>query len=140
MAEQRALLQAMGLSELDTDNDKFIKNGKDFSTRIKLQDAVLKTTFVEKPDGPQLWATAKAPASSAGQIPKCHMQVTVVYISATIPKGNTDGTDISDIPKETFLPRNLAGEWSLENLFFSNSNPDKPHKGIYLASPTNVYD
>ena len=140
MAEQRALLQAMGLSELDTDNNKFIKNGKDYPTRKKLQDLVLKTTIVEKPDGPQLWATEKATATSAGQIPKCHMQVTVVSVSATIPKGNTDGTDINDIPKENFLPRELAGEWSLEKLFYSNSNPEKPHKGIFIASPTCVYD
>ena len=25
-------------------------------------------------------------------------------------------------------------------MFYSNTNPDKPNKGIYLASPTNVYD
>ena len=79
MAEQRALIQAMGLSELDTDNDKFIKNGKDYPTRKKLQALVLKSTITDnKPDGPLLWATEKATATSAGQIPKCHMQVTVV--------------------------------------------------------------
>ena len=105
MAGEVAKRQAMNLSELDVDNDQFIKNNKDFVKKIKLQDACLKTTFVEKPDGPQLWATSKPPVSAAGQIPKYHMQVTVVYISSTIPKGNTDGSDITDIPKETFLPR-----------------------------------
>ena len=121
----------MGLSELDTDNDKFIKNGKDQPTRKKLQALVLKSTITDnKPDGPQLWATEKATATSAGQIPKCHMQVTVVSISATVPGGNEDGTDINDIPKEYILPKDLAGEWSIEKLFYSNSNPEKPHKGI----------
>ena len=47
MAEQRALIQAMGLSELDTDNDKFIKNGKDYPTRKKLQALVLKSTITD---------------------------------------------------------------------------------------------
>ena len=37
MAEQQALIRAMGLSELDTDNDKFIKNGKDYNQRKNLQ-------------------------------------------------------------------------------------------------------
>ena len=141
MADQKALIQAMGLSELDTDNDTFIKHGKDFPTRKKLQGLVLKSTIPDsKPDGPQLWATEKTPVTAAGQTVKCHMQVTVVSISATIPRGNTDGSDIDDIPKENFLPRELASEWSLEKLFYSNSNPEKPHKGIFIAAPTNVYD
>ena len=143
MAGEKAKRQAMNLSELDEDNDKFIKNNKDFVTKIKLQDACLKTTFVEKtekPEGPALWATSKPPASASNPNKKCHMQVTVVLIKATIPNGNTDGTDKSDLPVETFLPRNLAGEWSIENMFYSNSNPDKPNKGIYIACPTNVYD
>ena len=55
MAEQKALIRAMGLSELDTDNDKFIKNGKDYPTRKKLQALVLKSTLADdKPDGPLL--------------------------------------------------------------------------------------
>ena len=103
MAEQKALIQAMGLSELDTDNDKFIKNGKDYNQR-------------KNPDGPELWATEKNTAPSAGQIPKCHMQVTIAVVSASIPKGNKDGTPI-DIPKEHILPKELAVEWSLEKLF-----------------------
>ena len=57
MAEQEALRQAMGLSELDTDNDELIKNGKDFGKRKKLLALVMKTTIAEKPDGPHLWAT-----------------------------------------------------------------------------------
>ena len=117
----------MGLSDLDPDNDKIIKQGKDFATRKRLQDLVLQTTIAEKPDGPQLWATEKTPANAAGPVPKCHMQVTVVNISAVVPRGNQDGSDIDDVPKEAFIPRKLAGEWSMENLFFSNSNPEKPH-------------
>ena len=140
MEEKEALRQAMGLSDLDTDNDEIIKNGKDFAKRKKLQALVMKTTIADKPEGPQLWATEKVAVTAAGQIPKCHMQVTVVKVSTTVPNGNPDGTDITDIPKEHFLPKDLAGAWSLEKLFYSNSNPDKPHKGIYLASPTSVYD
>ena len=109
----------MGLSDLDPDNDKIIKQGKDFDTRKRLQDLALQTTIVEKPDGPVLWATEKAPANAAGPVPKCHMQVTVVNISALAPRGNTDGTDIVP-PKEIFIPRELAGEWSIENLSCSN--------------------
>ena len=67
------------------------------------------------------------------------MQVTVVQVSALVPKGNPDDLDITDIPKEVFIPRELAGAWSLEKLFYSNSNPDKPHKGVFLASPTSHY-
>ena len=52
MAEQEALRQAMGLSELDTDNDEIIKNGKDFNKRKKLQALLLKTTIADKPEGP----------------------------------------------------------------------------------------
>ena len=70
----------MGLSDLNPDNDKIIKQGKDFSTRKRLQNQVLKTTIAEKPDGPHLWATEKAVVSSAGPISKCHMQVTVYYL------------------------------------------------------------
>ena len=97
----------MGLSDLDTNNDKIIKQGKDFATRKRLQDLVLQTTIAEKPDGPQLWATEKTPANAAGPVPKCHMQVTVVNISALVPRGNTDGTDIVP-PKEIFIPRNYT--------------------------------
>ena len=128
----------MGRSELDTDNDKFIKNGKDFPGRRLLQEEIFKSTLNDsKIDGPQLWATEKSATSSAA---KCHMQVTVVSISAFITKGNTDGSDINNIPKEYILPRKLAGEWSLEKLFYSNSNPEKPHKGINIAFPPQVYD
>ena len=42
----------MGLSNLDPDNDKVIKQGKDFATRKELQDLVLTTNIGEKPDGP----------------------------------------------------------------------------------------
>ena len=66
------------------------------------------------------------------------MQVTVVNISALVPRGNTDGSDISP-PKEAFIPRELAGEWSIENLSCSNSNPEKPHKGVNMASPVQHY-
>ena len=122
MAGQKALIQAMGLSELDKDNYKFIKNGKDFPDRKKLQELVLKSTIADdKPDGPTLWATEKVVATSAGQIPKCHMQVTVAVISATIPNGKPDGSHIDDIPKEHMLPKDLAAEWSIEKLFYSNS-------------------
>ena len=130
--------KAMGLPDLDTNNDKIIKQGKDFATRKRLQDLVLQTTIVEKPDGPHLWATEKAPANAAGPVPKCHMQVTVVNISALVPRGNQDGSDISP-PKEAFIPRKLAGEWSIENLSCSNSNPEKPHKGVKMASPDEFY-
>ena len=99
MAEQKALIQAMGLSELDTDNDKFIRNGKDYNQRKNLQDKILQSSLTDnRPDGPELWATEKATAPSAGQIPKCHLQVTIAVVSASIPKGNDDGTPI-DIPK-----------------------------------------
>ena len=134
-------MQAMGLSELDTDNDKFIKNGKDFPQKKLLQELVLKSIITDnKPDGPQLWATEKVTATAAGIIPKCNMQVTVASISAIIPAGNGDGTDIVDIPKEHIIPRDLAGEWSQEKLSFSNSNPEKPYRGIFMASPTTSYD
>ena len=143
MAGDKAKRLAMNLSELDEDNDKFIKNNKDFTTKTNLQEACLKTTFVdktEKPEGPILWATSKPTSSSTNPNQKCHMPVTVVLIKATIPKGNTDGTDMNNLPVETFIPRILTGEWSIGNMFYSNSNPDKPNKGIYLACPTNVYD
>ena len=113
MEAQEAVRRAMSLSALDPDNDKIIKQGRDFATRKILQNQVMKTTIAEKPDGPQLWATEKTAANAAGPIPKCHMQVTVVNISATVPRGNTDGSDIADIPKEVFIPRELAGEWSI---------------------------
>ena len=80
----------------------------------------MKTTIAEKPEGPVLWATDKAVVTQA-VIPKCHMQVTVVSVSATVPRGNQDGSDINDIPKEFFIPRELASEWSLEKLFYSKS-------------------
>ena len=128
-----AQIQAMGLSKLDTDNDKFIQHGKDFTTRKNLQTEIIKSTLNDsKIDGPELWAVEKVKEKSEA---KCHMQVTVVSISAFIPKGNTDGSDIDDIPKEYILPRKLAGEWSLEKLFYSNSYPEKPSKGINIASP-----
>ena len=125
----------MGLSDLDTDNDKIISSSRDFDKRKQLQDLVMKTTIAPKPIGPQLWALAKTVVTNGGVIPKCHMQVTVVTVSATVPRGNTDGTDINDIPKEVFLPRDLAGAWSIEKLSYSNSNPAKPHKGIYIWLP-----
>ena len=93
-------MQTMGLSALDTDNDGIIKNGKDFNKRKKLQALVLKTTIADKPEGPQLWATEKTAVTAVGVIPKCHMQVTVVTVSAIVPRGNTDGSDIADIPTE----------------------------------------
>ena len=130
----------MGLSDLDTDNDKIISSSRDFDKRKQLQELVMKTTIAPKPIGPQLWALAKTVITNGGVIPKCHMQVTVVTVSATVPRGNTDGTDINDIPKEVFLPRDLAGAWSMEKLSYSNSNPEKPHKGIYMASPVSHYD
>ena len=130
----------MGLSDLDTDNDKIIISSRDFDKRKQLQDLVMKTTIAPKPIGPQLWVLAKTVITNGGVIPKCHMQVTVVTVSATVPRGNTDGTDINDIPKEVFIPRDLAGEWSMEKLSYSNSNPEKPHKGIYMASPVSYYD
>ena len=128
----------MGLSDLDTNNDKIVKQGKDFTTRKRLQNQVMKTTIAEKPEGPFLWATEKAAVTTA-VIPKCHMQVTVATVSATVPRGNTDGSDIDDIPKEVFVPRKLAGEWSIEKLFYTNSNPEKPRKGVHMAAPVNHY-
>ena len=129
----------MGLSDMDTDNDRIVKQkAADFTTRKKLQSQVMKTTIAEKPEGPALWATDKVVVDT-GIINKCNMQVTVATVSATVPNGNTDGTDIDDIPKETFIPMKLAGEWSLEKLFYTNSNPEKPHKGVYLAAPVNHY-
>ena len=113
MADAKARRLAMNLSELDEENDKFIKNNKDFTTKTSLQDACLKTTFVdktEKPEGPILWATSKPAQSSADSTKKCHMGVTVVVIKASINKGNTDGTDMNDLPVETFIPRTLTGE------------------------------
>ena len=68
------------------------------------------------------------------------MQVTVAVISATIPKGNSDDSDIDDLPKEHMLPKDLEAEWSMEKLFYTNSNPEKTYKGIYMAAPTNIYD
>ena len=129
----------MGLSDMDTDNDRIVKQkAADCTTRKKLQSQVMKTTIAEKPEGPALWATDKVVVDT-GIINKCNMQVTVATVSATVPNGNTDGTDIDDIPKETFIPMKLAGEWSLEKLFYTNSNPEKPHKGVYLAAPVNHY-
>ena len=116
MAEQKALIQAMGLSELDTDNDKFINNGKDYNQRKNLQDKILQSELTDnEPDGPDLWATEKNTAPSAGQIPKCHIQMTIAVVSATIPKGNSDGSSL-DIPKEHILPKELAAEWSFGNI------------------------
>ena len=129
----------MGLSDLDNDNDKIVKQkAADFTTRKKLQNLVMKTTIAEKPEGLVLWAIENAVVTQA-VIPKCHMQVTVVSVSATVPRGNQDGSDINDIPKEFFIPRELAGEWSIEKLFYSNSNPDKPRKGVHMAAPPNHY-
>ena len=135
-----ALQQAMGLSELDPDNDKVISSSRDYDKRKQLQELVMKTTIAPKPVGPQLWALAKTIVTNGIVIPKCHMQVTVVSVSAAVPRGNTDGSDINDIPKEVFIPRNLAGEWSIEKLFYTNSNPEKPHKGVYMAAPVSYYD
>ena len=98
----------------------------------------MKTTIAEKPEGPTLWATDKVVVAT-GVINKCNMQVTVATVSATVPNGNTDGTDIDDIPKEVFIPMKLAGEWSIEKLFYTNSNPEKPRKGVYMAAPVNHY-
>ena len=139
MEDQDTLRRAMGLSDMDTDNDTIVKQkAADCTTRKKLQNQVMKTTIAEKPEGPALWATDKVVVDS-GTINKCNMQVTVATVSATVPKGNTDGTDIDDIPKEVFIPMKLAGEWSIEKLFYTNSNPEKPHKGVYLAAPVNLY-
>ena len=138
MEGQEMLRKAMGLSSLDPDNDKVIKQGKDFATRKELQDLVLTTNIGEKPDGPELWATEKASANTTGSSPKCHMQVTVVSLTAVIPGGNEDNSDITP-PKEVFIPRELAGEWSIENLFCSNSYPEKPHKGVNMAAPVSFY-
>ena len=130
----------MGLSELDSTNDKILgQKATDLATRKKLQTQVLKTNISEKPEGPNLWAVEKTAATGAGPTLKCHMQVTVVYLTASIPRGNTDGTDINDIGKEYFIPRKLAGEWSLEKLFYTNSNPDKPHKGRHMAAHPRTY-
>ena len=121
----------MGLSDLDNTNDKILgQKATDLTTRKKLQALVLKTTIAEKPEGPTLWAIEKTAATAAGPTLKCHMQVTVAYLTASVPRGNTDGSDINDIGKEYFIPRKLAGEWSLEKLFYSSSNPDKPRKGV----------
>ena len=141
MENKEAFRKAMGLSDLDSSNDKIIKmKPKDFDDRKKIQDLDLSNNIWEKPDGPVLWAIEKPVVTNGGTINKCNMQVTVVSVSAMVPGGNTDGTNITDIPKEHFIPRKLASEWSLEKLFYSNSNPDKPHKGIYMATPTNHYD
>ena len=141
METKEASRKAMGLSDLDSINDKIIKTrSKDFEARKKIQDQVLKTKIWEKPEGTELWATQKAVATNGGIALKCHVQVTVVSVSAMVPGGNTDSSDIDDIPQEHFVPRELASEWSLEKLFYSNSNPDKPHKGIYMAAPTDHYD
>ena len=65
MAGVKAKRQAMNLSELDEDNDKFIKHNKDFVTKIKLQDACLKTTFMEKTEKPE------GPTKSIRQQSRC---------------------------------------------------------------------
>ena len=139
MEDQENLRRAMGLSDLDTDNDTIVKQkAADCSTRKKLQSLVLKTTIADKPEGPALWATDKVVVTE-GVINKCNAQVTVVNVSATVPRGNTDGTDITDIPKETFIPMSLSGEWSIEQLFYVNTNPEKNHKGLNIPAPVNHY-
>ena len=141
MENKEALRRAMGLSDLDSSNDKIIKmKPRDFDDRKKIQDLVLSNNIWEKPDGPELWAIQKPVVTNGGSINKCNVQVTVVSVSAMVPGGNADDSDIDDIPQEHFVPRELASEWSLEKLFYSNSNPDKPHKGIYMAAPTDHYD
>ena len=115
MGDQDTLRKAMGLSDLDS-NDFIIKQKeKDCEQRKKLQGLVLKTNIAEKPEGPDLWAVDRVTTAENQQ--KCNVQVTVVQVSALIPRGNTDGSDIDDIPKETFVPMKLSGEWSLEQLF-----------------------
>ena len=137
MEDQDTLRKAMGLSDLDS-NDIIIKQKqKDCDERKKLQDLVLKTNIGEKPEGPDLWAVDRVAATENQQ--KCNVQVTVVQVSAVIPRGNGDGTDITDIPKEFFIPMKLSGEWSIEQLFYSNSKPDKKHSGLNIAAPTNIY-
>ena len=114
----------MGLSDLDTNNDTIVKQkATDCTTRKKLQSLVLKTTIADKPEGPALWATGKV-VMTEGVINKCNVQVTVVSVSATVPRGNTDGSDITDIPKETFVPMSLSGEWSICLLYTSPSPRD----------------
>ena len=140
MEDQDPIRKAMGLSDLDTNNDKIVgMRAGDIATRNTLQTEVLKNNIWEKPEGPKLWATEKAVVTAAGPSLKCHMGVTVVSVSATVPRGNTDGSDINDIPKEYFVPRELAGEWSIEKLFYVNSNPSKPHKGENIAAPPSHY-
>ena len=57
MENKEAFRRAMGLSDLDSSNDKIIKTKpKDFDDRKKIQDLVLSTNIWEKPDGPELWA------------------------------------------------------------------------------------
>ena len=137
MEDQDTLRRAMGLSDLDS-NDFIIKQkAKDCDERKKLQDLVLQTNIADKPDGPDLWAIDKVAATESQQ--KCHVQVTVVQVSALVPSGNTDGSDIDNIPKECFIPMKLSGEWSIEQLFYSNSKPDKKHNGVNIAAPTNIY-
>ncbi len=137
MEDQDTLRKAMGLSDLDS-NDIIIKQKqKDCDERKKLQDLVLKTNIAEKPEGPDLWAVDRVAAAENQQ--KCNVQVTVVQVSALVPRGNGDGTDITDIPKEYFIPMKLSGEWSIEQLFYSNSKPDKKHSGINIAAPTTIY-
>ena len=127
----------MGLSDLD-DKDFIVKQkSNDCDTRKKLQDLVLQTNIAEKPDGPELWAINKVAATEGQQ--KCHVQVTVVQVSALVPAGNTDGSDINNIPKECFIPMKLSGEWSIEQLFYSNSKPDKKYNGVNIAAPTEIY-
>ena len=127
----------MGLSDLNS-NDFIVKQkSKDCDTRKQLQDLVLQTNIADKPDGPDLWAVDRLAATEGQQ--KCHVQVTVVQVSALVPAGNTDGSDIDNIPKECFIPMKLSGEWSIEQLFYSNSKPDKKHNGINIAAPTNIY-
>ena len=63
MEDQETLRKAMGLSSLDPDNDKVFRQGKDFPKRKELQESVLGSSIGEKPDGPELWATEKAPSA-----------------------------------------------------------------------------
>ena len=123
----------MGLSDLDSANDIIVKQkAADCTTRKKLQSLVLKTTIADKPEGPALWATDKTVVTE-GVINKCNIQVTVANVSAVVPNGNTDGTDITDIPKESFIPISLSGEWSIEQLFYTNT---KPVSYTHLTLPT----
>ena len=102
MENKEAFRKAMGLSDLDSSNDKIIKTkAKDFEDRKKIQDLVLKTNIWEKPEGPELWAIQKPVATNGGIINKCNVQVTVVSVSAMVPGG------IQTVQTLLTFPRNI---------------------------------